>query len=221
MTDPIEEQRRSFNNWLNRTGQSTLAVAKRAGINESALRHYKNGKTRDLRMENKLKIAQTQHAKLDEIFGEFSGGFVTPTPTPNTALSSALPTEHPAISNSVPLIGRIQNGKIIATAHALAWVEAPQYMALSNVYAVRVANTLNAPRLKLREIILCSPDEPVIAGDDAAVQDTDGEIQLMRCLESTPERGFTGTVYSDETHKITIGSEKIVNVARIVAIYSS
>jgi DNA-binding XRE family transcriptional regulator len=75
MTDPIEDQRQSFNNWLDRTGQSTLAVAKRAGINESALRHYKNGKTRDLRMENKLKIAQTQHAKLSDIFGETAQRF--------------------------------------------------------------------------------------------------------------------------------------------------
>lgn len=75
MTDPIEDQRQCFNNWLKRTRRSTLSVATRAGINESALRHYKNGRTHDLRLENKLKIAQTHRAKLSDVFGDLPGNF--------------------------------------------------------------------------------------------------------------------------------------------------
>jgi hypothetical protein len=220
MTDPIEDQRQSFNRWLERTGQSTLAVAKRAGINESALRHYKNGKTRDLRMENKLKIAQTQHAKLSDIFGETAQRFSSPPPASIAASSGVPSAEPPMFGGAVPVVGRAQNGRVIATIFPIAYVEAPQNMTLSgNVYAVRVANTLNMPRLRMRETVLCSPDDPVAPGDDAAIHDTDGEIHLMRCLENSHEHGFTGTIYSNEGKKITIPADAIVNVARIVAIY--
>jgi hypothetical protein len=220
MTDPIEEQRKNFNKWLTRTGQSTLAVAKQAGINESALRHYKSGKTRDLRMENKLKIAQTQQTTLGEIFGGTTGQPRSPAPASIEASYGVPSAEPPTFGGSVPLLGRAQNGKIIATMFPVAWVGAPEYMLLpGNVFAVRVANNLNAPRLRIREIVLCAPDEPIAPNDDAAVRDTDGEIHLLRCIENRPEHGFTGSVYSDEGNQITIEAERIMSTARVVAIY--
>jgi len=220
MTDPIEDQRQSFNLWLDQTGQSVLAVAKKAGINESALRHYKNGKTRDLRMENKLKIAETQRVRLTEIFGESAKQFTSPPPASLAASTGVPSAEPPLFRDTVPVVGRAQNGRIIATMYPIAHVEAPQNLTLSgNVYAVRVANTLNMPRLRMRETVICSPDDPVAPGEDAAIHDIEGEIHLMRCLENDQNHGFTGTMYGDESKKITIQPDRIVNVARIVAIY--
>lgn len=219
MTDPIEDQRQSFNQWLDRTGQSVLAVATKAGINESALRHYKNGKTRDLRMENKLKIAESQRLQLVDIFGDAAKRFTSPPPATLAASTGVPSAEAPLFGSAVPVVGRAENGRIIATMFPIAYVEAPQNLTLSgNVYAVRVAGNSNMPRLRMRETVLCSPDDPVATGDDAAIHDTDGEIHLMRCAGSD-ETGFVGTVYSEPGKMITIPTERIVSVARIVAIY--
>lgn len=221
MTDPIEDQRQSFNQWLDRTGQSVLAVASKAGINESALRHYKNGKTRDLRMENKLKIAESQRLQLADIFGEAAKRFTPPSPASPGNPAGTPTTDTPPFGSAVPVLGRAENGHIIATRFPIAYVEAPQNLTFSgNVYAVRVAGTSNMPRLRMREIVLCSPDDPVALGDDAAIHDTDGEIHLMRCVGSD-ETGFAGTVYSEPGKTIIIPNERIIKVARIVAIYPS
>lgn len=218
--DPIEDQRRAFIAWLDRTGQSVLAVAKRAGINESALRHYKNGKTRDLRLENKMRIAETQHARITDIFGETASTFAAPAPASIAASTGVPSADPPAFGNTVPLMGRAQNGRIIATMFPIAYVEAPATMTLSgNVFALRVANTLNMPRLRMRETVICSPDDPVAPGDDTAVHAADGEIHLLRCLENDPDRGFTGTLYADESRKITVSADNIKTIARIIAIY--
>ena len=166
-TDAIEQQRENFSQWLIKNKLSLRAVATAAGMTESPLRFYKNGKTRDLRHENKMRIARAFNTTIAEIFGDASG--ITET-TP--ALQS---TDRHAIPMTVPVMARVDNEELRETNHPVSFIEAPAGMVLSgNVYAVRTPNTSMIPRFRPFEVLLCEPDPQVGAGDDCAVHIQNG-----------------------------------------------
>ncbi|MFH1806862.1 MAG: hypothetical protein ABID63_18430 [Pseudomonadota bacterium] len=216
MNDPIEEQRHNFNRWLKRSGKSLLAVATSSGVSESGLRSFKTGKTRDLKQENKLKIAEAHGLRIEDIFGTL----------PQMAVTSRVPaaTDAPAFppgmaTTTVPVYGRVDRGQLFITTNPVAFVDAPAGMTLSgNVFAVRMPNATMAPRFRLREILLADPDDAVDNGDEAVIIDTAGVVHILRCMENNIDHGFTGTPYADPTRKTTIPYDKITRIARIVGI---
>ncbi|WP_139835762.1 helix-turn-helix domain-containing protein [Thalassospira sp. MCCC 1A01428] len=214
MHDPIEQQRRNFIAWLTHPKKSMLSVATKAGISEAGLRQYKNGNTRDLKLENKLKIAEAYGLPIEEIFGAVKPSGHTPART--APEESAQQTQSP---HTAPVFGRAERGRLFMTTYPVGYIEVTAQMALTgDIFAVRMPNTDMMPRIRMREILLADPNDPVGAGDEAVVVDTDGEIHIMRCFENSPGRGFTGGCYADPVQKITIADANITKIARVVNI---
>lgn len=211
MLDPIEQQRKNFNAWLSGSGKSLLSVATKSNVSETGLRSYKNGATRDLKLENKLKIAEAHGLKIEDIFGTVTQADRTSTPP--------IPAYAPATTTTVPVFGRMDRGHLYNTVNPIAYVEAPAGMTLSgNVFAVRMPNTEMMPRFRLREILLVDPDDAVDQGDDAVIIDQDGRIFIMRCLEYKPGGQFVGGIYADAARKTAINDDQIAIIGRVVAV---
>lgn len=212
MLDPIEQQRKNFLAWFQTSGQSLLSVATKAKVSESGLRSYKNGATSDMKLENKLKIAEAFGLKVEDIFGSISQAERTdqdPTPQANQQV-------HPT---TVPVYGRVDRGQMFTTTNPIAYVEAPGGMTLSgNVFAIRMPNTSMMPRFRLREILLVDPDDAVDQGDDAVIIEKSGEIHILRCFENSRERGFTGGYYVESNTKKTLENDQIARIGRVVGI---
>lgn len=209
--DLIELQRINFNEWLKQTGHSVRKVADRSGLTEGPIRRYKNGASGDMRLENKIRIAEAFSTTVAEIFGDVLGSGHQPQNLPRPTKTTA--------SASVPVIGRVDNFELFETNHPVAFVEAPPGMALSgNVYALRTPNTANMPRFRLREILLCNPDDSIGPGDDCAIHLDDTGIHILRCIEYTTTTGFTGTTYAEPDSRIYFENGRITKAARIVGI---
>ena len=211
-TDPIEIQRRNFNEWLERKNLSVRSVAMKAGLTEGPVRQYRHGQTHDMRMENKIKIAEAHNEPVDAIFGDVYRAN-------RAANDGIITTNTPPHPTTVPVYGRLDRGNLVNTIHPVAYVEAPAGMTLSgNVFAVRTPNTDMIPRFRLREILLVDPDDAVDQGDDAVIIDQDGQVFILRCFEYKPGGQFVGGVYADATQKTAIMDDQIAKIGRVVAV---
>mgnify|MGYP003649080897 CR=1 FL=1 len=207
-SDPIEEQRRNFISWLQIKQLSVRSVATAAGMTETPLRFYKSGKTRDLRHENKIRIAQAFGTTVADIFGDSA----------NPGESSIAPVSN-ALPMTVPVMARIENDQLRATLHPAAFVEAPPGMALSGtVYAIRCPNSDMEPRFRRFEILLCEPTETAGEGDDCAIHTRDGHIVILRCHAYIKGGIFFGKTFCapDQIERVT--PDEITKISRVVGI---
>lgn len=208
ITKSIEEQRRHFIEWADRHGYSNREIAKTAKLTEGPIRRYRKEYGPNLKLENKIKIAQGFGVSLAEIFGDVPGA------TDETARSSESTVMTNGATSTVPVIARAHGTDLIETRHPVAYISVPPEMALDrNVYAIRVPNTHNMPRFRIHETLLFEPTTEIEPGDDCAIHTTDGYVHILRCLEYDRERGFTGTTYADPGTKVQFPADAIRKTA--------
>lgn len=211
--DPIETQREHFIAWRKKEKLSRRKVAANAGLTETPIRMYESGATRDLRLENKIRIAEAHNTTVEAIFGDVLG---LRSETGEALEVRTLPRTDGTL---LPVMARIENNELRETRHATAFVEAPAGMVLAgNVYAVRAPNTAMTPRFRPWEILLCEPDPEIGPGEECAVHVDDGRITILKCLENEESRDFVGVTYASPDQKINIRRAAITKISRIVGI---
>lgn len=220
MQDPVEHQRSTFDAFMRNSGTANTTLAKLTGLRESTFRNYRNGTTRDMTLETKIKVANALRIPITDIFGQTldlnsraDGGEAQALTAPATP---ARPQPEPTM---VPIFGRAEGGKLVNTPYPVAYVEAPSTLGLANEsFAVRVINQDMMPRFRLREVLIANPDEGAPVQDDCVIITRTGDIHILHCLEYTADRGFVGTTYASPQTKITVKSSDIERIGRVAYI---
>lgn len=217
MQDPVENQRSTFDAWMRDTKTANTRLAELTGLRESTFRNYRNGTTRDMSYENKVKVANALDRPLEELFGP---SLHLTQRRPATPASNQNATNRPDNSQTmVPIYGRAENGTLINTPYPVAYVEAPATLGLAqDAFAVRIVNQDMMPRFRMREVLIANPDEGAPVHDDCVIITKTGEIHILHCLEYTPNRGFTGYTYANPQTKISLKSADIMRIGRVAYI---
>ncbi|WP_181850571.1 helix-turn-helix transcriptional regulator [Thalassospira xiamenensis] len=216
MQDPVEHQRSTFDAFMRQAKIANTRLAQLTGLRESTFRNFRNGTTRDMNLETKLKIANALDKPLDEIFGPTMNLTQRGTVAPATSTTTG---PHDSSQTMVPIYGRADNGKLINTPYPVAFVEAPSTLGLAQEsFAVRIINQDMMPRFRMREVLIANPDEGAPVHDDCVIITKTGEIHILHCLEFTPDRGFVGYAYANPQTKVSIKSPDISRIGRVAYI---
>ncbi|PKR57474.1 hypothetical protein [Thalassospira lohafexi] len=218
MQDPVENQRKTFDDYMKRTKTANTTLAALTGLRESTFRNYRNATTRDMTLETKIKAANALHMPLTDLFGP-TLGLTSRRDTPRFPDDGPANTE-PATRESkhsmVPVYGRVNAGRMVNTPYPVAFVEVPATVGLSeSAFAVSMAAADMVPRFKMYEVLIANPEENTAVGDDCVIILTSGEIRILQCMEYTADRGFTGTSYADPQLKVSIKSNDIDRIGRV------
>lgn len=220
MQDPVEHQRSTFDAFMRNTGTANTTLAKLTGLSESTFRNFRNGTTRDMTLETKIKVANALRVPITDVFGQ-TMDLNNRADGPEAAMPAPLSRQNPAQPEPtmVPIFGRAEGGKLVNTPYPVAYVEAPSTLGLAKEsFAVRIINQDMMPRFRLREVLIANPDEGAPAQDDCIIITRTGDIHILHCLEYTDARGFVGTTYADPQIKITLKSSDIERIGRVAYI---
>ena len=137
-------------------GENTFALSRAAGLSQSFLRDFLTGKSKSMRVDNLMAVADVLKT------------------TPAYLLGDASTAETPSAKRDLPVYGAVaasEGDQLMFTGDVIDWVPTPPGLqGAREAYALYVTGPSMIPRFHPGEIVFIAPHRPVRHGDNVVIQ---------------------------------------------------